>query len=232
MVLPKNAFQNRQRDLIRHQGKRHPYDRILIVTEGTKTEPFYLEEIRRLHRPSSPHIHVRPCESGTSPHQIVEDAEKLFHKGDPSNKKIKARSFDKIYVVFDRDEHEHYDEALHRARDLDGHIKNDEKKWIPFKAIPSIPCFELWLLLHFQEVHAPLHRNEAKMLLRGHIPDYEKGMKTTFADTRKHLDVALSRAKRLAERTTPDNPEQWPYTAMHELVEELLKNARDAGQTV
>jgi hypothetical protein len=27
--------------------------------------------------------------------------------------------------------------------------------------VVSVPCFELWLLLHFDDVLAPLHRDEA-----------------------------------------------------------------------
>jgi hypothetical protein len=45
------------RDLRRKSGKRPPYDRVLIVCEGEKTEPQYFEEIRKINR--VPAVHVR-----------------------------------------------------------------------------------------------------------------------------------------------------------------------------
>ena len=39
-----------QRDLQRKQGRRASHDRILIITEGSKTEPLYFQEIRAHYR--------------------------------------------------------------------------------------------------------------------------------------------------------------------------------------
>ncbi|MBN9277772.1 MAG: RloB domain-containing protein [Hyphomicrobium sp.] len=41
-----------------------------------------------------------------------------------------------------------------RAEQLDNTLRNDEKKLVRFFAVPSVPCFELWLLLHFENVLA------------------------------------------------------------------------------
>jgi hypothetical protein len=45
------------------------YPRILIVTEGRKTEPQYLEEIRTKYRLNSANIAVHHSNIGTSPMQ-------------------------------------------------------------------------------------------------------------------------------------------------------------------
>jgi len=45
---------------------------------------------------------------------------------------------------------------LNLAKSLDGKLRYDSNDCVSFKAIASVPCFELWLLLHFEDVHAPL----------------------------------------------------------------------------
>ena len=63
------------------------------------------------------------------------------------------------------------DQPKHRqaARELRpaalGH-ENDEGTKASFEAVASVPCFELWLLLHFEDVYAPIHRTEAAERLR------------------------------------------------------------------
>ena len=53
--------------LERKAGKRASYDRILIVSEGSKTEPFYLNEIRANYRLSTTNVQVQHSQFGTSP---------------------------------------------------------------------------------------------------------------------------------------------------------------------
>ena len=65
---------------------------------------------------------------------------------------------------------------------------------VPFEAVVSVPCFELWLLLHFEEVFAPLDRDAAVARLRAHLAGYAKGQGSHWDATRAHLDVATQRA--------------------------------------
>lgn len=203
-----------------HEGQRERYARILIVTEGSRTEPLYLEEIRAIHRLHSANVAVQPGRLGTAPLQVVEYAKYLFEKGD-HQLGIRPRQFDRVYAVFDRDQHDSYFDALGLVQSLDGRLLNDEKIRVPFKAVVSIPCFELWLLLHFQEVHAPMHRTEVMDRLRLHMPAYAKGSKGVFAQTQARWDVAKRRAQDLASRfNAHTDPE--PYTGWHDLVEGLI----------
>jgi len=122
--------------------------------------------------------------------------------------------------VFDRDDHDSYHEALTLAESLDGKLRNDAKKPIVFQAIASVPSFELWLLLHFADIHAPLHRDQVMHRLKQHIPGYDKGANNSFDVTCQHLAVATQRAERLAARfTARTDPE--PFTAIVELVKLL-----------
>ena len=44
-----------------------------------------------------------------------------------------------------------------------------------WKAVASVPCFELWLLLHFEDVLAQLQRHDALERLKAHHPATKKG---------------------------------------------------------
>lgn len=111
---------------------------MLIVTNRSKTEPNYFTEIRSQYRLQTANAEFRRSDLGTEPLQVVQHAKALFH----------------------RDEHRSYAEALQLAHALDARLSNDTKQSISFKAIASVPKFELWLLLHFENVAAPLHRDE------------------------------------------------------------------------
>lgn len=202
--------------LARKAGKRASYDRILIVSEGSKTEPLYLGEIRSTYRLHTANVQVQHSQYGTSPIQVVDYAEDLFINGDEA-KSIQPRAFEQVYVVFDRDDHDSYHNALAKAKSLDGKLQNGEKQRVKFEAIASVPCFELWLLLHFQNVLAPMHRTVVYQQLRQYLTGYDKGQAGHFAQTCQHLAVATQRAEHLATLTNAHNGVE-PYTDMHHLV--------------
>jgi len=208
------------RDLRRRAAVRKPYERLLIVCEGEKTEPQYLSEIRLFYRLGTTHVQVLHSQRGTEPQQVLEYALTIFKKGDRA-RGVRAAEFDRIVVVFDRDDHKTYHEALARAEVRSGKFRNDIGVAVPLDVIASVPCFELWLLLHFEDVHAPLDRHEALERLRAHLPEYEKGARGVWAATFDHLEQATRRALRLATRTSAHDGIE-PYTAMHALVSCLM----------
>ncbi len=176
--------------LARKKGQRASYDRILIVTEGSKTEPNYFKEIKVANKLHTANVQVEPSAFGTEPMQIVEYAESLFLNGDES-KSIQPRAFEEVYVVFDRDDHPTYHNALAKTDALNLKYQNDNKQKVAFISIASVPCFELWLLLHFEEVHAPMHRNAVYDRLKIYLPNYEKGNKGHYASTLMHIELAM-----------------------------------------
>jgi RloB-like protein len=209
------------RELRRRAAQRQPAESLLIVCEGAKTEPLYLGEIRQELRLPSANVQVQPAAYGTEPLRIVEYAEHLFTQGHRALG-IRARSFDRVVAVFDRDEHHTYHAALQRVAALNGRLENDENVRVPFEAVVSVPCFELWLLLHFEDVFAPLHRDEAVGRLRTHLADYAKGQGAHWTATCGRVENAMQRAAALtgAGHTAADGSQ--PYTNMHELVYRLL----------
>jgi hypothetical protein len=85
-----------------------------------------------------------------------------------------------------------------------------------------VPCFELWLLLHYIEVQGALHRNQAYQRLRNYISTYEKGQENVFDVTQDALPVAIGRGRMRKERYSrlPGND---AYTDVHELVTFLVQ---------
>lgn len=198
--------------------------RILIVSEGSKTEPLYFNEIRVAYRLQTANVAVRACEFGTAPIQVVPYAKELFENGD-RHKDIQRRAFEQVYAVFDRDEHRSYSEALQMAESLDRKLRNDARQPVTLRAIASVPCCELWLLLYFEDILEPVQRDEVIQRLRRHIPGYEKGADRTFESTRARLAMATQRAESLAERfDARTDPE--PYSGVVDLVK-LLTTLRE-----
>jgi len=208
------------RDLTRRAAVRRPYDRLLIVCEGAKTEPQYLCEIRQACRLATAHVQVLHSQFGTEPQQVLDYALAVFRQGD-RERGVRAREFDRIAVVFDRDEHQTYHAALAKAQAKSGRLKNDNGAAVSVDVVASVPCFELWLLLHFEDVYAPLNRQEAMGRLKMYLPRYEKGSGGHWAAMRDRVHLATQRAQRLAETTTAHDGTQ-PYTAVHEIVSRLV----------
>lgn len=192
--------------------------RVLVVCEGGKTEPQYFEELKADQRLPSANVQIHPSRNGTDPLSVVGYAEQLLLSGDP-HRKIEARAFEVVFVVFDRDQHEHYHAALGRAKGLDGKYRNDLKQAVRFQAVASVPSFELWLLLHFQDVQAPIHRHAAFAALRHHLPSYDKGQSGQYAATKELLrqGIPQQRATHLAARNNAFDG-VGPFTDVHTLV--------------
>lgn len=212
-----NSPKERQRkQLERKKGRRASYDRILIVSEGSKTEPNYFREIRAAYRLHTANVAVWHNTVGMTPIQAVQFAENLFINGD-RHQNIQPRAFEQVYTVFDRDDHSSYFDALRMTESLNGKLMNDARQPVVFRAIASVPCFELWLLLHYEDIQAPLHRDEVIRRLKLHIPDYEKGAGRIFEATKAHLPIATQRAERLAVHFTAYTDPK-PFTAIAGLV--------------
>ena len=165
-------------ELERQLKERIQGPRYLIVCEGRKTERFYFKGICDAHRLST--VRVTHSELGPSPSSVVECALKLYE----SDATQGLDPYDTVYCVIDRDKHTTYDAALRRIEVLRAEGK-------PFEGIPSIPCFEYWLLLHFtytrQFFQAKGKKSICDALIRDELrnqdgfADYDKGLKD-FAD--------------------------------------------------
>lgn len=202
-AMPKSNLRSRRaRRLERKQGTRAPYPLLLIVCEGEQTEPNYFEEIRQTWRIPALNWAILPSELGTGPEKVVEYAER------------KARQdgrWEEVYCVFDRDEHQHFADAISKTQTISGKLKTKGREGVPisFTAISSDPCFELWYLIHFQPITREEHRDEIRQLLTKFVPGYTKGCKGMFNRTIADLEKACKHAELLRQRkkhTGNNNP--------------------------
>lgn len=58
-----------KRSLERERSKREPYEKILIVCEGSKSEPYYFEDAKRFHKINTLNIKVEG--TGLDPNKLV-----------------------------------------------------------------------------------------------------------------------------------------------------------------
>ena len=209
--MPPKRRGYRATDLKRRHPKREPYDRVLIVSEGEKTEPNYFRELCTHYRLSTTNIEVTQGK-GNDPVSVVRTAQRL--------QKIETRQgerYDRVYCVFDRDEHTNYADACGQAQSA------------KFRTARSNPAFEYWLLLHFEHTRAPYQRTGGRTAAQNceralvqYFPEYSKGMRGLFQRLLEDLPEAKTRSARSladARRTGEDNPS----TEVHELVDYLQK---------
>jgi len=198
-----------------------------VFYSGKVTEGGYFEELRddlageAKNKNKSQFIHLKFAEG--TPKQVVESA-----MTEVTNRKQKGTdniSNDIVWVVFDKDDFgANYSCAVEWAE------KNE------MDVAYSNECFELWLLLHFQEQTSPIGRGQLAEILRlkwEEIADITiDGKKRVkhfpYGIVRKHGDRgdAIGRAKLLLAQAKGAKPQfPWevnPVTTVHELVEQLI----------
>lgn len=206
----------KNRDVSRKAPKREPYDLVLIVCEGEKTEPFYFQSLIAFEKLSSVNIAIISG-NGSDPASVVKTARAKIKDQE------KYLPFDKVYCVIDRDSHATFQQAQDMVRD-DGKIQ----------LIVSYPSFEFWYLCHFVYSRSPITRAGSKSagdncisLLNTHWQNkfnapYSKEIKNIYSKLYEKLETAITHSKRaLAEAKRVD--ELNPSTQVHELVEYLRK---------
>lgn len=204
-------------DLKRSKQSREPYDKVLIVCEGEKTEPYYLIALRDYLKLSQANIKIDP-DSDSSPISVVRYSKELI-------KKSEKDPYNHVFCVIDRDSHTSFATAMAQ---INGYKNKDTK----LHAIVSNPCFEYWILLHFTYTtklfgtsgDSPC-MNLIKNDLKTFIPNYEKGDKTIMPTIIKSgLDMAVANAKR-ANETAQRNGTDTSTTQMDKFVD-YLKNLK------
>jgi len=207
--------------LKRRGARREPYDRVLIVCEGSKTEPNYLRELIVHHQLSSANVQI-VGDGGAAPISVVDYAIEQFEK-DPD--------YNSVFCVFDRDEHDSFDAAVQRVRDKTLVRREGRRRLGParFEAITSIPCFEYWVLLHFQYTTATMPRFadvEPRLRAIPALAGYNKGATGLFVRTQAHLEAALDRADRANQSALNDGSSN-PTTQMPTLIRYLQQLAEN-----
>ncbi|SYZ33447.1 RloB family protein [Propionibacterium australiense] len=125
------------RHISRKRGQRDERTTILLVTNGGKTEKSYLEALKRkVPRDSGLSVQIRP-EDGKEPETILRNLER--ERSDLSG-------YDEIWIIVDHD-----------GRDRQDFLAKCEKRGMI--GVVSVPCFEVWLIAHYEQVR--LYREQA-----------------------------------------------------------------------
>ncbi|MCM1042012.1 MAG: RloB family protein [Bacteroides sp.] len=198
----------------RKENTRDRLVRFLVVCEGTKTEPQYFEAL--INNCISTVREVEIKGEGRATVALVKQA--LEIKNDLEYKN--AMSFDRVWVVFDKDDFNDFNEAIKEAHRLG------------FQSAWTNEAFELWYYLHFEYLDTGIGRkayiDKIEAFLRKKMGDkhfkYTKGNPEIYRLLQKYGDEAL--AKRHAQKlrktyTGKDYATHKPCTMVDKLVEEL-----------
>lgn len=114
-------------------------ERILILCEGEKTEPKYLHAFIEQYGLPSDRIVVRCVKAAQHPLAMAKwAAGELLYASYLAQSDSDKLPYTEVWCVFDRDGHTDFDDALEFIAPMPN-----------IHAVPSNPCFELWLLHHF-----------------------------------------------------------------------------------
>lgn len=185
MVRRKNAF---RRDV----GSRTPKQKFYLICEGKNTEPYYFKKLGR--EPSFSLVEIIPEGGAGVPESIAAkaiDAVKRFGLvGRSGRRKDSFEKNDEVWAVFDRDEHPKFQESIIKCE-----ANGIGVAW-------SDPCFELWLVLHFEDFDKPDGRKQVQKHLEKLCPNYTSETRK-IADIENiisSLEAAEKRAKTLISR--------------------------------
>ena len=184
---------------------------ILIIGEGT-TEYNYFNDMRRNLRGVRINL-ILVKSKGSAPISVVDTALDYCEKNE---------DIDYAFCVFDRDEHQSFDEALDKLRRYQPSVPAKSKP--KFKVITSNPCFEIWPLIHFTYTTKSYSRSGSKSPcdnlhddLSREFVGYSKTMTNLFSELNSKLETALTHAKRLSKNNF-DTGSTNPSTKVNELV--------------
>ncbi|MEN9418495.1 MAG: hypothetical protein RI988_2115 [Pseudomonadota bacterium] len=202
--MPRFAPIRRDGGLRRKAGRRAPRSITLIVCEG-ETELEYLQVLRGRLGILPAEVILADSTEGSAPINVVACAER----------KAKERGgYDHIFCVFDRDFHTSFERARERIR----YLATRRVERLPIREVVSVPCFETWVLLHFERSD-PQFRDCAAVIARireRHMPEYLKADVRTMNALVDRIEMALASAAWLEQRVELNGRN--PYTDMHRLV--------------
>lgn len=194
---------------------------VLIVTEGSQTEPKYFDSFRSRQTNIDIQVVSGGAGSGTDYASLVRKAVAYMEKNG-----LSPQNGDRLWIVADADVNYNVpDPVAVKSRQLETAKKNAAKHGIQIAL--SNPCFEIWFLLHFKYTSGHLQDYSAVLAqLRSYLPDYEKTVDVA-AILAEHTEQAMHNAEKLAAYHTKNGHtdlrsiEVNPYTGVHELVDSI-----------
>ena len=188
----------------------------LIITEGD-IEKIYFSQYNQYLNQNNSEVRINIFTSShTDPLEIVNCAiKKIKTLKDPE-------IFEKGFCVFDTDTIKDSKESEKKFRKAEAlAYKHD------LGLITSFPCFELWLLLHFNNYNKPGSKCKTVIKeLQNFLSPYLKNKKdferiNFFHQYSDKLDNALNRAKKLESKNNSSNSLDYPDTKIYRIFEAI-----------
>ena len=196
------------RSLERKIDIRPERERILIVCEGSKTEPNYFRSIKSTLPPQVVEICIQG--EGANTQSLVDRAKKYR-----DSKKDTDYPYDEIWIVFDKDSFapDQFDNAIHSAEAT------------KMKVAWSNEAFELWYILHFEDRQTGMRRTEYENCLTEYLDTpYKKNDPDMYSKLATKGDE--SKAKQRANSLQSSHAgipfhDANPCTTVNKLIEKL-----------
>jgi hypothetical protein len=190
----------------RTQSGRQPRRQIVILCEGVQTEPNYIAALaRRMSNTAA----IIPRTQHTDPEGLVREGLARLRAD---------RGIERLFVISDCDTHANLNDAIGLASNTIIRSKRVE-------LIISDPCFEAWLISHFEYCRAPLTPAAALAKLRQLYPEYDKADAGCMDALVDRIDVALQNADR-ANADVAQTAGRNPSSTMPILVRALITASR------
>lgn len=195
-------------ELRRRGPVRDPIRYFFLYFEGQRTEPEYFKALERCLK--SVHIRIQPEPAAGVPYTIAQkavDRSKRIRTRSPRKPIDSFERQDEVWAIFDRDEHERYEEAIAMC----------EARGVGVAR--SNPCFELWLILHEQDYDKPDDRHCVQAHFCRLRPEYHpKNKVPDCSDLVDRVEIAEHRAQmQLARREAEGNAFGPPSTTVGKL---------------
>lgn len=200
-------------------GRRDPGKSFLIVSEGEKSEPTYLNcvlgslklstaEVKIIHPPA------------TDPEKLTRHAIQLKEKRQQEARNGFLVPYDEVWVVLDL-------ENVHSKRRSQFQQACELGRGAGIEFAVSDPCFEFWLLLHFEYTTSPFRDcGEVMGRLRKWWKDYEKGS-APGESILMFIPQAVENARRVRTHHEACEGGGNPSTRIDDLISGLNEAARE-----
>lgn len=196
--------------MVRKTGK-NPTNTLWIFCEGEKTEFNYFNKLKVAERISRMNIKVNSSDKVTDAIGVVNYAISFLLKN-----KTDFQKEDLIYCVFDRDSNT--EQNLQKAEK----IARENGIQITF----SNPCFEYWLLCHFEYFQTTCEPNDLNNKLKIKLGDYKKNDSEIYNKTKDNILTAIKNSKKIKEKHLIDqikiiSRKSNPSTQVFEIIEKI-----------
>lgn len=194
--------------MVRQQGNK-PTTTAWIFCEGEKTEFYYFGSLRADQRIRRLRIKINASENKDPIGLVQYAAEFKKHRRD-------YQPGDLIFCVFDRDSNSNQDltEAEKLAADCN------------IELIFSNPCFEYWILSHFEYYFQAIEKDLLKRKLIKALGTYRKNDPEIYAKTKDKLGEAINNSRKVIEIHTGKDVKVFtrdsnPLTLVFKLIEKI-----------